>query len=324
MTLNIICTLVLILTATTRGIAGLPKPQNVKINSMNLRSVLLWDPVSSKATSYDVEYKDISVDQWSIIKECESTDKTECDFTDSIRHYDRVTLRVRARSGSNTSAWVETKQFYPLRDTDLGPPIVKLEVEAGVLYVSISDPLENSTNQSLKFYYRQLKYQVTYWKKHEKRTELDPSPNTSVKLEELEPGAMYCVEVKTVEDYYHNNKKVGKPSKVDCKYIYDNDPTKVVVFVVLSAVVISLFVIGCFFLVRYTPGYIKDLLHPAWNVPEHIAEFLSRSSEGLNVRCISEEKFDTVSVLLDDSSRNTSSVQSYEQSNINDLNSLRC
>ncbi|MGH0143459.1 UNVERIFIED_CONTAM: hypothetical protein FKN15_000410 [Acipenser sinensis] len=139
--------------------------------------------------------------------------------------------------------------------------------------------------------------------------ELDPSPNTSIRLEELEPGAMYCVEVKTVEDV---NNQVGKPSKVDCKYIYDNDPTKVVVFVVLSAVVISFFVIGCFFLVRYTPGYVKDLLHPAWNVPDHIAEFLSRSSEGLNVRCVSEEKFDIVSVLLDDSSRNTSSVQSYE------------
>ncbi|MGH0121908.1 UNVERIFIED_CONTAM: hypothetical protein FKN15_077099 [Acipenser sinensis] len=218
------------------SIAGLPKPQNVKIKSVNLRSVLLWDPVSSEATSYDVEYKD--VDHWIIVKECESTDKTECDFT----------------------------------DTDLGPPIVKLEVENGVLYVSISDPLENSTNKSLKYYYAQLKYQVTYWKEHEKRIELDPSPNTSIRLEELEPGAMYCVEVKTVEDYNHVNNKVGKPSKVDCKYIYDNDPTKVVVSVVLSAVVISLVVIGCFFLVRYTPGFIKDLLHPAWNVPDHIAE----------------------------------------------------
>ncbi|KAK1167938.1 interferon alpha/beta receptor 1a-like [Acipenser oxyrinchus oxyrinchus] len=306
MTLNIICTLVLILAATTtRGIAGLPKPQNVKIKSVNLRSVLLWDPVSSEATAYDVEYKD--VDQWSIIKECESTDKTECDFTDSIRHYDNVTLRVRARSGSNTSAWVETERFCPQSDTELGPPSVKLEVESGVLYVSISDPLENSTNQSLKYYYPQLKYQVTYWKEHEKMIELDPSPNTSFRLEELEPSAMYCVEVKTVEDYYHDNNQVGKPSKVDCKYIYDNDPTKVVVFMVLSAVVICLFVIGCFFLVRYTPGYIKDFLHPAWNVPDHIAEFLSRSSEGLNVRCNSEEKFDAVSVLLDDSSRNTSS-----------------
>ncbi|MGH0118642.1 UNVERIFIED_CONTAM: hypothetical protein FKN15_047622 [Acipenser sinensis] len=156
--------------------------------------------------------------------------------------------------------------------SDLGPPIVKLEVENGVLYVSISDPLENSTNKSLKYYYAQLKYQVTYWKEHEKMIELDPSPNTSIRLEELEPGAMYCVEVKTVKDYYHDNNQVGKPSKVDCKYIYDNDPTKVVVFVVLSAVVISLFVIGCFFLVRYTPGFIKDLLHPAWNVPDHIAE----------------------------------------------------
>ncbi|KAK6487031.1 interferon alpha/beta receptor 1a-like [Huso huso] len=312
MTLNIICTVVLILAAIPQGIARLPKPQNVKIKSVNLRSVLHWDPVSSEAPSYDVEYKHVDFHQWSVIKQCESTDKTECDFTDSIRHHYNVTLRVRARSGSNTSAWVETEHFCPLSHTELGPPSVTLEVESRVLYVSISDPLENSTNQSLKHYYTQLKYQVTYWKEHEKMIELDPSPNTSIGLEELEPGAMYCVEVKTVEDYYHVNNQVGKPSKVDCKYIYDNDPTKVVFFVVLSAVVICFFVIGCFFLVRYTPGYVKNLLHPAWNVPDHIAEFLSRSSEGLNVRCVSEEKFDTVSVLLDDSSRNTSSVQSYE------------
>ncbi|MBN3286881.1 IRA1A protein, partial [Polyodon spathula] len=205
----------------------------------------------------------VNVHQWSAIKECESTDKTECDFTGIIDHYNDVKLRVRARSGSNTSAWVETEHFNPLNNTELGPPSVKLEVESGVLYVSISDPLENRTNQSVKHYYAQLKYQMI---------ELDPSPSTSIRLEELEPGALYCVEVKAVEDYYHINNQVGKPSKVDCKYIYDNDPTKVVVFVVLGAVVICLFVIGCVFLVRNTPGYVKDLLHPAWNVPGHIAE----------------------------------------------------
>ncbi|XP_041115335.1 interferon alpha/beta receptor 1a-like [Polyodon spathula] len=324
MNLNLFSTVVLILAAITRGNAGLPRPQNVKIKSVNLRSVLHWDPVSTEATAYDVEYKLVDFHQWSAIKECASTNKTECDFTDSIHHYYNVQLRVRARSGSNTSAWAETKQFCPLSHTELGPPGVKLEVESGVLYVSISDPLENSTNQSLKYYYEQLKYQITYWKEREKMIELDPSPSTSVRLEELEPGAMYCVEVKAVEDYYHVNNQVGKPSKVDCKTIYDNSPTKVVVPVVLGAVIIFLFVIGCFLLMRYTPGHIKDLLHPTWNFPDHIAEFLNRSSEGMNVRCDSEEKFDNVSVLLDDSSSSTSPVQSYEQSNVNDLNSLRC
>ncbi|XP_041128605.1 interferon alpha/beta receptor 1a-like isoform X2 [Polyodon spathula] len=272
MILHVICTVVLLLAAIREGVAGLPEPQNVKIKSVNFRSVLHWDPVSSEATAYDVEYKLVNVHQWSAIKECESTDKTECDFTGIIDHYNDVKLRVRARSGSNTSAWVETEHFNPLNNTELGPPSVKLEVESGVLYVSISDPLENRTNQSVKHYYAQLKYQVTYWKEHEKMIELDPSPSTSIRLEELEPGALYCVEVKAVEDYYHINNQVGKPSKVDCKYIYDNDPTKVVVFVVLGAVVICLFVIGCVFLVRNTPGYVKDLLHPAWNVPGHIAE----------------------------------------------------
>ncbi|XP_028646357.1 interleukin-10 receptor subunit beta-like [Erpetoichthys calabaricus] len=294
--------ILLLVNETFRGLSKLQEPTNVIVKSVNLKSVLHWDasPDLQGPVTYHVEYKLNDVDaKWTPVENCVHTTRTECNFSVIAPYYCPVVLQVRADNGSDTSAWVQSKAFCALHDTEIGPPTVSLDSQAGEIYVRFSIP-----GDAMKEYFTQWIHSVTYWKEGDSVKFSTETKENFVQLTEVESGVRYCVQV-TSQEYQYNPHRAGISSPEQC---LDNTKdevaqvTSLVLILAATLVFACLLTAACFFVVRRTYGCAKDLLNPVWSVPEDIAEFLTHRSPGdsftpPDVADVPEEAIDRVQVL---------------------------
>ncbi|XP_040005196.1 interleukin-10 receptor subunit beta-like isoform X2 [Xiphias gladius] len=240
---------------------------------MNL--VLKWNAPEGAASSvvYTTEYK-TSVTTY--IVGCVNISTLECDFTrlnisirPSIVEYGKYTSRVRALSGSESSAWVESNHITLDKDTIIGSPNVSLFSNGATIEVSIEDPV--LAISALRNVYIFATYNITYWKdsQKEKASHISNIQQNRVFLNDLEPWTKYCVQVKINTE---RNPRPSLLSRIICESTTKEEEAPWV-----AAMVTFVFMAMAVALVVVTALYRKSISHflcPKDALPEHFKEYL--------------------------------------------------
>ncbi|XP_042644870.1 interleukin-10 receptor subunit beta [Tyto alba] len=260
-----------------------PKPQNARIISVNLHSILQWDaPRFHKGNiSYTVRSKSINFPGNTYENVSTNLRLTECDVS-SLSAYGDYLLQVRAESENNHSDWV-TVRFKPMDDTVIGPPDVKVKSESGSLHVDFIGPFAEHEHDKwpLKQYYGSWNYRILYWKKDSNTevTHVDTKHNSEI-LSQLEPWTVYCIQVQAIIPEWN---KTGKLSRDLCEQTTHNGVTPVWIIVTIligSMLAVVIFVPICFFSFLYLYRLTKHVFCPSFIFPQHLKEFLSKPPSG--------------------------------------------
>ncbi|KAM6382630.1 interleukin-10 receptor subunit beta isoform 4-T5 [Alca torda] len=309
----------------------MPKPQNVRITSVNLRSFLRWDaPEFHEGNiSYTVQSKSINLPGNTYTNVSTNLRFTECDVS-FLSAYGDYILQVRAESENNHSDW-ESVPFKPMHDTVIGPPDVKVKSDSGSLHVDFIGPSAEHEHDKwpLKQYYGSWNYRILYWKKDSNKevTHIDSKHNSEV-LSQLEPWTIYCIQVQALIPEWN---KTGKLSEALCEQTTHNGVTPVWLMVTIligSMLVVVISVPVCFFSFLYLYRLTKHVFCPSYIFPQHLKEFLSKPPSGLplfsplpqeelllydKLTVVSEESKNHSDETGDETSKTTEHLQDSEQ-----------
>ncbi|XP_067897201.1 interferon gamma receptor 2-like isoform X2 [Heterodontus francisci] len=294
---------------TSNWVEAVSEPKNVTVDSFNVNHVVKWDSdhLQLGPVTYSVQFQGsferLTNESWSEVTNCTLITETECDLLDSLAFFAKYYLRVRTELGCATSRWVETKPFYPYKDTVIGPPSVTVLSEEGVLHINILDPVRKD-GVSLHSNYEDLAYHVFYWEKNDEENikVYNKSVTTSTVLLDLQPWTIYCLKVQA---YSKESVKQGQLSPVFCNSVTADTKRRViaaaqVLFITLVAVLVV--TLGCFFFVIYARRAIKYLMYPSYSLPVHIREYLTEPSQQpvfatLNKEDLHEDHWDKLSIV---------------------------
>ncbi|XP_006259499.3 interleukin-10 receptor subunit beta isoform X1 [Alligator mississippiensis] len=271
--------LLLLLPGLLCAFAMVPELKNVRINSVNFRSKLQWDPPTFHKgnITYTVQHKSSYKNTFENL--CTSIDTTECDIS-FLSIYGNFTVRVMAES-ENELLGLADIIFNPMEDTIIGPPAVKVRSESGYLTVDFTGPAsENSReNWTVQQYYGSSFYRVQYWKKGSAQKVITVnSSHNSASLLDLDPWTVYCLQVQAVVPEWN---KVGEFSQVLCEKTTENGITPVwmvVAVLLISMLVVLVSVPACFFSFLCIYRQTRYIFYPSYSFPQHLKEFLSKPS----------------------------------------------
>ncbi|XP_028345267.1 interleukin-20 receptor subunit beta isoform X1 [Physeter macrocephalus] len=177
------------------GVAALPAPQNLSVQSTNMKHVLTWSPVVVPeeiihySVEYQGEYESLYMSHiWIPSSWCSPTQGPECDITDDITATVPYSLRVRATLDSLTSAWSTLKHPFNRNSTVLTPPGMEITKDGFHLIIKLED-----LGPQFEFF-------VAYWKREpgaKEHVKMVRRGGIPVHLETMEPGAAHCVKVRT-------------------------------------------------------------------------------------------------------------------------------
>ncbi|XP_048955637.1 interleukin-20 receptor subunit beta isoform X2 [Canis lupus dingo] len=177
------------------GVAVLPAPQNLSVQSTNMKHLLTWSPVIVPGeiiyyfVEYQGEYESLYMSHiWIPSSWCSPTEGPACDITDDITATVPYNLRVRATLGSQTSAWSTLQHPFNRNSTILTPPVMEVTKDGFHLVIKLEDLGP------------QFEFLVAYWRREpdaKEHVKVVRSRGIPVHLETMEPGAAYCVKVRT-------------------------------------------------------------------------------------------------------------------------------
>ncbi|XP_051870362.1 interleukin-10 receptor subunit beta-like isoform X3 [Pristis pectinata] len=268
----------LLTAALTLAVFGkLPSPQDVKMHSINFKSILQWSPVTYHKGNvhYSVEYQSYYNNQYKqepLEKGCTNISITECDLSNELATMIGYYLRVRAEYKDETSEWTNVTDFEPYDDTEIGPPIaVIVKPRLDMLDIHISEPVNENDNKSMHEYFTDLGYKVFYWEDaEEKKIENTYIQQKMITLTNLKPWTTYCLKVKPVL-----GNRITHSSSVTCETTKDNGRFavwKIVVSFLASFFVVFLVIIGIFHASLHGYRTIRYIFFPSFKLPEHIKE----------------------------------------------------
>ncbi|XP_047639003.1 interleukin-20 receptor subunit beta isoform X1 [Phacochoerus africanus] len=179
----------------TDGVAVLPAPQNISVQSTNMKHILTWSPVMVPeeivyySVEYQGEYESLYMSHiWIPSSWCSPTTGLECDITDDITATVPYNLRVRATLGSQTSAWSTLKHPFNRNSTTLIPPGMEVTKDGFHLVIKLED-----LGPQFEFF-------VAYWRREpgtKEHVKVVRPGGIPMHLETMEPGATYCVKART-------------------------------------------------------------------------------------------------------------------------------
>lgn len=253
---------------------------NPKIHLYNDEQVLTWEPSPASSDAepvvYQVEYRYID-GYWHRLREPNCTDITEtkCDFTGGgskgLSRSLTVFLRVRAKRGNRTSAWVSLDPFQHYENATVGPPKnISVTPGKGSLVIHLSPPFDV---QEATFQYR-----VHYWEKTGTQQVEGPFKSNSIVLGNLKPFRVYCLQ--TEAQLILKNKSIqprGILSNVSCHETTADAATRLQQAVLIPGIIFALLLVlagACFILFLRYQSRVKYWFQAPPNIPEQIKEYL--------------------------------------------------
>ncbi|KAK5861500.1 hypothetical protein PBY51_022892 [Eleginops maclovinus] len=283
----------------------LSRPTKVRLTSHDMNLVLSWDlPAEPAGLLYTTEYRSSVINYRA---GCVNISTLECDFTrhsipQTIYQFGKYTARVRAHSGTETSAWVESNNVAMDKETNISSPIISLLSNGAAIEVIIQDPVFRIS--SLRQVYSSATYNITYWQDSQKQKTRSISniQQSRVVLSDLEPWTKYCVKVQISTGRISNN--LSQPSADVCESTtIDKEVPWVaaVVTFITMAIAVALVVVAVVYRKR-----ISHLLCPKDSLPQHFKEDLMvRPNSSMYIAMCnshpSEEIFHQVSIIPDSS-----------------------
>lgn len=276
----------------TDGVTVLPAPQNLSVQSTNMKHLLMWSPVivPGEVIHYSVEYQGeyeslYLSHMWIPSTCCSSTEDPECDITDDITATVPYNLRVRAILGSQTSAWSTLKHPFNRNSTILTPPGMEVTKDGFHLVINLEDLGP------------QFEFLVVYWRREpgaKEHVKTIGSGGIPVHLETMEPGAAYCVKAQTFV------KVIGRQSafsQAECVKVQGETlPLALALFAfvgfMLILVVVPLFIWKTGQLLRYSccPGVVLPNTLKITNSPQKLISCRKEEVEACTMSMLSSEE----------------------------------
>ncbi|XP_007939498.1 interleukin-10 receptor subunit beta [Orycteropus afer afer] len=280
-----------------------PPPENVRMNSVNLRNILQWEsPAFPKGNlTYTAQFQSYN----SFQDTCKSTALTECDFS-HLSKYGYHTLRVRTEFADEHSDWVNIT-FCPVDDTVIGPPRMQVEVLADSLHMRFLAPevVSEPETWTMKNFYTSWAYNVQYWKNGTNEKFQITAPYDFEVLRNLEPWTTYCVQV---QGFLPDRNKTGEWSQPVCEQTTKDETTPswiIAIILIASVFMVFLVLLGCFALMWYIYKKTKYIFAPGHSLPQHLKEFLGYPHNSTLLffslpPSDEDEVFDKLSVITED------------------------
>ncbi|XP_042190235.1 interleukin-10 receptor subunit beta-like isoform X2 [Callorhinchus milii] len=293
---------------TLRVFGQVPKPQNVKIHSVNFKHVLQWDPVVcrkgniSYSVGYQSSYSHFYEKDEPFEKSCTNINTTQCDLSNALADEISYWLHVRAKCKSRTSKWAAVEDFQPFRDTLIGPPPnFNVKVKLDMLDVLFAEPMKENSQRTMRSYYTSMAFKISYWKNTDPKKILNVVAEAPMKrLNNLEPRTEYCLQVSCIDK---ETNITGLPSRIVCATTMDDDKIPLwmtMVVLLISLAVVFIMVMGVFSTVICSYRTIRYAFYPSYSLPEHIKEMSLSSLLMLPDSQNSEEEFfDKLSIVSD-------------------------
>nr|XP_033804882.1 interleukin-10 receptor subunit beta [Geotrypetes seraphini] len=257
----------------------MPKPRNVRMESVNLKHILKWDPPipQPENMTYTAQYKLDLNSPSPFISTCLNIKRLECDFS-LLSFFASYFVRVWAEVQNRTSGCVDI-HFSPASQTIIGPPHVTVISRNGLLDVSLSGPIQEYEQQSLQERYgASWTYKVLYWRKDDRVPQVTEvvTTQTTETLSDLDPWTTYCLQVQAVVDEYN---QTGHLSDEHCEKTTDDGKTPewvIIILFLVSMAVTGGLVTASFFAILYIYKKTKYVFFPAFSLPPHLKEYLSK------------------------------------------------
>ncbi|KAM6955855.1 LOW QUALITY PROTEIN: interleukin-10 receptor subunit beta-like [Lycodopsis pacificus] len=247
------------------GVLG--APTHVRLISYDMNLVLMWDSAEGPASSivYTTEYKSSVADSFDKVG-CVNISNLECDLT-AIFQYGKYTGRVRAQSGTESSAWMKSNQITLDKDTVISSPDVSLSSSGAAIEVSIKDPVFMIS--ALREVYHSATYNITYWQhgQREKARSKSNIQQNRVILSDLDPWTKYCVQVQIIIA----GRNPSKPSAAVCESTTSEEAPWVAAVVTFGIVAMSVALVVVAVMYR---KHISHFLCPKVALPQHFKEYL--------------------------------------------------
>ncbi|XP_053513923.1 interleukin-10 receptor subunit beta isoform X2 [Artibeus jamaicensis] len=189
-----------------------PPPENVRMNSVNFKNILEWEPPAFPKGNLTFTAQYFSYKEFQDV--CTGTALTRCDFS-GLSKYGNHTLRVRAEQADEHSQWV-TLIFCPVDDTDIGPPGIHVEAVANSFHIRFSAPRIEKEHETwtMRNFYDSWVYNVQYWKNGSDEKHTVACQRDFEVVGNLEPWTTYCVRV---QGFLLDQNKAGEWSEPVCE-----------------------------------------------------------------------------------------------------------
>lgn len=219
--------------------------------------------------TYTVQYFIYGQKKWLNKSECRNISRTFCDLSAETSDYEhQYYAKVKAMWGTNCSKWAETGRFYPLLETQIGPPEVVLTTDEKSISIVLMAPEKWKKNPgessvSMQQIYPNLKYNVSVYNTKSKRTWSYCVTNHTLVLSWLEPDTLYCIHA---ESFVPGPPRLAQPSEKQCVSTLKDQTSALKVKIILcyvlpiSVTMFIFFVMG-FSMYRYI--HVGKEKHPA-------------------------------------------------------------
>ncbi|XP_034290716.1 interleukin-10 receptor subunit beta-like isoform X1 [Pantherophis guttatus] len=300
--------------------AIIQEPQNIRLNSVMLNSVLLWDPsnFSEGNVTYTIQYE--SSLKSDFIDLCRRIYFTECNISNTPK-YSLANLRIRAEFENKQSHWIYFN-FTPFKDTIIIPPIVQIiPRKPGILDVYLQSPpvILNDNRYSLKDFYGSMVYKIKIWMNASEQVITNvTTPHTLYVISGLDTGITYCLKAQV---FIEELNKPGEWSKATCtqtinstNIVGTDQVTVTVIFLTVLA-----FIFFCCCMIGCTYRWIKYCFFPSYSLPQHFIQFLNHpyhSSQFLESQSQGEDHNYDMLTVLSERSKQCNSKSENKMSNI--------
>lgn len=271
----------------TQDLPPPPPPQQVHLKG----TLLTWRPATETPPTEEVDLtysvqSRYHADDWRDVPACTNTSSTSCDVTEVAAggRHGCVMLQVRAeRRGLNS----EPVQACSLQENSCSPNVSLSARPSSLtvhLYLNYSLAEEHAAH---------AKHRVRYGREGALMQEFKDS-TSSLTLRPLEAGQRYCVQV----EYILHNLPVGPPRCPLCETVPQTGvQVQAGVISVVAVVLFSLTIAGAFVLI-FKKGWIKRLLRPPYQIPDHF--YLLQPPHSVSTCSPTEESCDVIRVVRED------------------------
>ncbi|XP_059556427.1 interleukin-20 receptor subunit alpha [Myotis daubentonii] len=237
-----------------------------------MKNVLRWGPpkgLQGVEVTYTVQYFIYGQKKWLNKSECRNINRTHCDLSAETSDYEhQYYAKVKAIWGSDCSKWAETGRFYPLLETQIGPPGVTLTPGEKSISVVLTAPekwKKNSEESSISMQqiYSNLKYNVSIHNTKSNRTWSQCVTNHTLVLSWLEPDTLYCIHVGS---FVPGPPRLAQPSEKQCVSTLKDQTSALkikIIFWYVLPISVTLFIFSVMGFSAYRYIHVGKEKHPA-------------------------------------------------------------
>ncbi|XP_062302811.1 interferon alpha/beta receptor 1a-like [Osmerus eperlanus] len=195
--------------------AALPSPQNVKMDAINTRYILLWEWNQSQhdKVTFTAEFT-FSNDESGYTRICTGMTQKWCNFSSKLDYFASYELRVRAEGHAGLkSSWAIRKEFCPEEDATLGPPThVRVEPGNGMVTISFREPMTEQ-GAPMSFILKNMAFKLQYWDTQTPSQKVTKVIQATQHTLILQPRKQFCLQVSAISEEYE---KVSPHTQMQC------------------------------------------------------------------------------------------------------------